>query len=103
MEFKSNTLRRFGVGKDCSATERQQKFLDQVYLVCEKNYDAGGDLIVESWSPRELLATFGTMKHVKQYLGARVSMELDRREGNDDDPELLRYERFKNADWSIEQ
>jgi len=83
-----------------SASLEQAGFVDQVYKLCEDNYDCGGDNVVECMTPEEIVEEFNTMDDVKEYIGIRLEKELNCRWGGDDDKELERYrlyqERFES-------
>lgn len=102
MQFKSNTILAYQGWHDFERMKpKDVKFADDVYAVCERNYDAGGDLIVECFEPSTILNNFETLEDVKKYIAVRLDHDLNRRWGNDDDPELLRYQRFENANWEV--
>lgn len=98
MTFRSSTIRLYA-DKIASLTEDQVKFVDEVYAICERNYSAGGDRVVECFEPADVLADFKSLDDVKEYAGAKVEQALNCREGNDDDSELMTYDRFINANW----
>ena len=77
------------------------KFVDQVYLVAEKNYCNGGDIIVETFSCREVEAEFKDIADVQEYCGLKAEQALNARLGCDDDPQLKTMRRFEaSGDWS---
>jgi len=78
-------------------TNEQIAFVDSVYDMCERNYERGGDSIVECWGADEIAKEFKTLKQVKEYCGAMVERALDARWGEDSDPQLEAYEAHK--DW----
>ena len=41
-----------------TATQAQIELVDAIYAMCEQHYGAGGDVIVECFSPAEVLAEF---------------------------------------------
>ena len=94
MAISSNTLKLY---KDFLATESKEKieFVDQVYSLCEKNYENGGWNIVECFTPLEILDKFKTLKDVKNYCGLKIEQSLNSREGYDFDPQLKIYHKFK--------
>jgi hypothetical protein len=94
MAISSNTLKQY---KDFLATESKEKieFVDQVYSLCEKNYENGGDIVVESFTPPEILDEFKTLKDVKKFCGVKIEHALNFRLGEDDDPQLKDYDNFK--------
>ena len=72
------------------AQPKQIAFVDRVYKVCEEHYEAGGDLIVECYTPVELCKEFKTVKEVKAFIELKVEQELNARWGEDDDPQVQR-------------
>ena len=78
-------------------TEKQQAFVEAVKADCRKWYAAGGDVIVEAWSDREIVAEFSSIAGVREYCAARVEDATNYREGLDDDPELVAYD--KCQEW----
>ena len=94
MAISSNTLKQY---KDFLATESKEKieFVDQVYSLCEKNYENGGDTVVETFTPPEILDEFKTLEDVHEYCGLQIEKDLNRRLGEDDDPQLKAYDNFK--------
>ena len=78
-------------------TESQIKFVDSVYDMCERNYERGGDVIIECWLADRILEEFKTLKDVKEYCGLMVEQALNARWGEDSDPQLEAYEAHK--DW----
>ena len=102
MMFKSNTILLFDKSTDFKRMKPDKlRLVDDVYFVCERNYDAGGDLVVECFEPRTILANFENLADVKSYIEVRLSRALDCREGNDNDPEMLTWARFENANWEV--
>lgn len=77
----------------------QIAFVDAVYALCEEHYDAGGDNIVECFTPEEILESFDHIDEVKPYCGLKVEQALNARWGEDDDPEVERSERFDEWDY----
>lgn len=77
-----------------AATLEQIAHVDAIFKVCEDNYDAGGDVVVESFSPEDVLAEFVSVDDAKAYCGIRIEASLNARWGDDDDPELARAARF---------
>lgn len=101
--LKSNNLRRVYTSWAESASPDEVEFVDSVYELCEKNYEAGGDLIVEAWGPKEILDHFSgkdrTLNSVKELIGLQVENATNYRLGEDDDPELETLRRFEEAEW----
>lgn len=84
-------------------SEAQIKFVDSVFLVCERNYERGGDNITECFTPQEILEEFTTLKEVKEYCGDMVEKALNAREGTDSDPQLLVYEMHQGWKWRLDE
>jgi len=80
------------------ATPAQREFVDAVYALCEEHYSAGGDTIVECFTPTEIIDEFSSLDQVKQYCGLKVEQALNTRWGEDTDPEVERAERFREWD-----
>ena len=93
--MKSNSIKVF---KEflASATPQQIEFVDQVYAICEENYEAGGDRVVECWEPENVLEYFKDLEEVKEFCGLVVDQESNARWGEDSDPEVQRSENFEN-------
>lgn len=73
-----------------TASEKDIAFVDEVFDLCERNYDAGGDVIVECYSPAMVLEEFKTLEDVRNCVGLWREQALDARWGDDTDPELRR-------------
>lgn len=71
------------------------EFVDSVYHECEQNYEAGGDTIVECFEPNEIVEEFKTLNEMRKYCGLKVEQALNSRWGEDSDPEVARYKKFK--------
>jgi hypothetical protein len=78
-----------------TASAERIEWANHIYTECTKHYDAGGDWVVESFTPDELDDEFDSLVDVVEYCGLKVNQELNCRWGNDDDPELARYDRWK--------
>lgn len=91
--MKSRTLPLYQTWLALAAVP-QIAFVDAVYALCEEHYDAGGDTIVECFTPVEILAEFDHIDQVKPYCGLKVEQALNARWGEDDDPEVGQAERF---------
>lgn len=89
--MKSSTIRIYRKWLEI-ATQEQIDFVDSVYHLCETNYERGGDTIVETFEPQEICDEFKTLKEVKEHCKMVVENALNKRCGEDDDPELSRYE-----------
>lgn len=98
----SQTLKIFSKWLD-DALEHQMKFVDEVYLLCEHNYDKGGDIIVECYYPEDVLESFNDLQDVVNACKRLVAKELDARWGEDSDQEIARYERSKSKWKGISQ
>ena len=94
---KSRTISIYGDWAD-DKTPEQVAFIDSVYAVCEANYDAGGDTVVECFDPDEILDQFKTLDEVRKYCGIKLEQALNTRWGDDEDEELKAYERFRKWD-----
>ncbi len=77
-----------------TASKEAIAFVDQVYALCEKNYDRGGDMVVECMEPNEILEEYQTLEDVKIGIGAQIEKALNQRWGEDDDPQLKMSQRF---------
>lgn len=81
-------------------TEKQAKFVKRVKEIANRNYDAGGDVIIETMSDEDILREFKTLKQVKGYCGLWVEQNLNARCGEDSDPQVEMATRFDAAEWS---
>lgn len=87
--MKSKTLALYTKALS-TATSEQVEFVDSVYALCEENYAAGGDVICETFSPKEILAEFTSLKEVKAFCKLHVDAETNARWGEDSDPVMQR-------------
>jgi hypothetical protein len=71
----------------------QKAFASDVYRICEQNYENGGDIIIESFTPEDIVKEFKSLRDVKDYILLRLERALNSRWGEDTDPQLLRYRR----------
>ncbi len=94
--MKSNTLHIYKKFL-ASATPEQIGFVDQVYAVCEEHYEAGGDTVVETFEPSEILKEFKTISDVQEYCGLRVENATNARWGEDNDEEHKTLEAFNTS------
>lgn len=94
--MKSGLLQEYYKLWQKDATPEQIAFVDEVYAMCEKHYNAGGDTIIECFEPKEILAQFKTLEQVKDYCGLKVEQATNFRWGEDTDPELERQRNFDN-------
>ena len=78
-----------------TATPEQVELVDSIYAECEEHYEDGGDLVVETMEPAQVLA-LGSIKAARQVCGLLVEQATNFREGNDNDPELGRMKRFRD-------
>lgn len=90
MTVKSGTLRHCYRDWQQIATAEQLAFVASVYAECEAHYAAGGDTVVECFTPSEIVAKFTSLADVRDYCGLKVEQELNTRWGEDDDPQLKR-------------
>lgn len=97
--MESSTLRHMYKKWQSEATPEQIAFVDSVYALAEKNYDSGGDTIVEAMEPQEIVAEFKTLNDAKSYVGLRIEQELNARWGEDTDPQLERAARYEQ-EWN---
>ncbi len=96
--MKSSTLRSCYRSWQTTATPAQLQFVDETYALCEEHYSAGGDTIVECFTPTEIIEEFSNLDEVRQYCGLKVEQALNARWGEDDDPEVQRHEQFEEWD-----
>lgn len=68
-----------------TATPTQIEFCDQVYAICEENYENGGDRVVECWDPPSILDFFKDrdIEQVRAYCGLVVEQRDNARWGED--------------------
>ncbi len=92
--MSSHTLRLYRSWL-ATATKEQIALADAIYAECEKRYEAGGDIIVETFTPAELLMEFGSVAEAMAYCGLKVEQACNARWGEDTDPELKRLEKFE--------
>ena len=78
----------------CAAKFRRHAVCSGRPRIGHENYSLGGDVIVESMSETEILTQFDRIQDVKLFCKARLEHCLNYRPGNDDDPELIRYNEF---------
>lgn len=76
-------------------TAEEVDFVDQVFEIAERNYERGGDTIVECYSVEEAFREFKTLDQVREMCGLQVEAELNAREGTDEDAELKRFAAFQ--------
>jgi len=71
-----------------TATPDQIQFVDAVFDMCERHYSDGGDVVVETMDPAEIVKEFKTLDDVRSYCGLWVEQNLNARWGEDTDPQL---------------
>lgn len=71
-------------------TDKQKKLAAEIKAVCEANYEAGGDEIIECFTDQEIVERFATVAEAKEFCGLRVEMAMNARWGEDSDPEVNR-------------
>jgi len=97
--FKSHSLSLYKEWLASNPPPKQVEFVDAVYALCEKNYERGGDVIVETESPEDILGNYKTMNDVRRAVGLHVEQALNARWGEDTDPELQTYKDFQE-NWN---
>jgi hypothetical protein len=91
---KSKTIELYASNREC-CTPEQITFADEVYALCETNYNKGGDTVVECFTPAEICQQFKTLNDVREYCGLRLEAAANARWGDDTDRELLALDRHK--------
>ena len=81
-----------------TANAQQLAFVDEVFGLCERNYENGGSVVVECFSPEEILEEFKTLADVKKFCGMKLEQATNCRWGADDDPQLEDLRKFKE-EW----
>ena len=71
-----------------TATFAEIEFVDRVYQLAEQNYSGGGDVIVETYSPSEILDGIDDLNDAREVCGLWVEQNLNARYGADDDTQL---------------
>lgn len=89
--MKSSTLRSCYKKWQKTASAEDIAKVDAIYAECEENYGAGGDVIVETCEPEDLLGKDDWFFSVEMW----VEQHLNTRPGEDSDWQLEQYERFK--------
>jgi len=92
--MKSDTIKLY-VDDLSELTRKQVELVDNIYAACEANYDAGGDTIVECFSPSDVLESFDSVEDAKEYCGIKLEQALNCRWGSDEDDELQAMKRFE--------
>lgn len=96
MQLKSYTAKLYAK-QMAQLTPEQQSLVDEVYLECEKFYHAGGDNIVECFTPSEIVQDFDTIGQVRDWCKLIREKATNCRWGSDDDPQLDAMDRCD--DW----
>lgn len=78
-------------------TESQSKFVDEVRKFAMNNYEAGGDIIVETFTDDEIVKEFENMEQVRDYIGLKLEVALNKRWGDESDQELERWKRWQES------
>jgi len=69
-------------------------FVKEVFDLCDKYYEFGGDIIVECWTEEQVRSEFKNIQEVKDYIALRLEQKLW---GEDNDPQLEEYR--KAMEW----
>jgi hypothetical protein len=72
-------------------------FVKEVFDLCDKYYEFGGDIIVECWTEEQVRSEFKNIQEVKDYIALRLEQKLNCRWGEDNDPQLEEYR--KAMEW----
>jgi len=70
-------------------------FVKEVFDLCDKYYEFGGDIIVECWTEEQVRSEFKNIQEVKDYIA--LEQKLNCRWGEDNDPQLEEYR--KAMEW----
>lgn len=82
VEMKSETLPVYKAWLS-TATPKQIEFCDQVYAICEENYENGGDRVVECYDPKMVIKYFDNLEQVKAFCGLVKEQRDNARWGED--------------------
>lgn len=86
---KSETLRSYDRSDwGASATPEQVSLVDEIYIACEQHYSQGGDVVVECFTPTEILEKFKSVEEVREFCNLSQEQRLNARWGEDSDIEL---------------
>lgn len=85
--MKSNVLSLYTSWVETASPEDLKK-ADDFYFICEQNYEAGGDAIVECYSPEDLLREFKTIMDLRIAVERHNEQGTNCRWGEDTDPEV---------------
>lgn len=86
----SNNLTHLYKDWQATASAKDVEFVDSVFALCEKNYEAGGDVVVECLGPQDILEKFKSLDEVREYCGLLTENATNFRWGEDTDPEVNR-------------
>jgi hypothetical protein len=67
VKMRSNNLLTVYTEWVATASPSDIELVDAVYLLCEQNYESGGDVIVECYEPDCILSEFKTVEEAKKY------------------------------------
>ena len=84
----SSTLNVYKTWLSTNPPENQIEFVDKVYQMCEKHYEDGGDTVVETMEPADVLREFKSLKDVIEFCDLHVDQQMNARWGEDSDSEL---------------
>lgn len=76
-------------------TDDEKDFVKRVKELCSRNYERGGDIVIETYTDEEIVANFKDLEAVRETCGLRIEQQLNTRWGEDTDPQLEALERFK--------
>ena len=71
-------------------TEKTKNLVEAIKADCEKNYEAGGDTIVECYSDEDIAREFSSVEEAREFCGLVTDKAADCRWGEDSDPEVNR-------------
>jgi hypothetical protein len=87
-ELQSQMMKTMYEDWQATAKPEEIEFVDRVFHLGEQNYSGGGDVIVETYGPEEILDTIKDLNDVREICGLWVEQNLDARWGEDSDPQL---------------
>lgn len=90
MTVKSGNMTHLYKAWQASASAEQITFVDAVFYLCERNYEAGGDVVVECYGPTDILAKFKTLDDAKEFCELHLEAAANARWGEDSDREVNR-------------
>lgn len=91
----STTLRYCYESWIAQATPEQIAHVDMIYALCEKNYEAGGDVIVECYEPSQLISM--SFADICNRCDLWTEQLMNTRPGEDTDPQLEQH--ANNLQW----